>query len=74
MKGLIIVNWNYTSQEFNNLIYPEKDGELMEGMLRDGGYETLVVQNEENIREMARDYTDKLTEHVQRFHFHYSGK
>ena len=43
MKGLVIVNWNYNCQDLNNLVYPEKDGQLMERMLRDGGYETLVL-------------------------------
>ena len=73
MKGLIIVNWDYTSWDLNNLIYPQRDGDLMEKMLTDGGYQTLVVKNEEDIREKVMEYIDKQTEHVERFHFHYSG-
>ena len=74
MKGLVIVNWNYNCQDLNNLVYPEKDGKLMERMLRDGGYETLVLTNEENIRDKVREYINRQTEPIQRFHFHYSGK
>ena len=74
MKGLVIVNWNYNCQDLNNLLYPEKDGQLMERMLRDGGYDTLVLTNEENIRDKVREYIDRQTESVERFHLHYSGK
>ena len=74
MKGLVIVNWNYNCQDLNNLVYPEKDGKLMERMLRDGGYETLVLTNEDNIRDKVREYINRQTEPFQRFHFHYSGK
>ena len=74
MKGLVIVNWSYNSQDLNNLLYPEKDGELMVRMLRDGGYDTLVLTNEENIRDKVREYIDRQTEPVERFHLHYSGK
>ena len=73
MKGLIIVNWNYASKDLNNLIYPERDGDLMERMLTDGGYQTLVVRNEEDIREKVMEYIEKQTDRMERFHFHYSG-
>ena len=74
MSALVIVNWTYTCPDYNNLLYPEKDGELMQKMLGDGGYETIVIQNEENIREKVKEYIDRQTEHVERFHFHFSGK
>ena len=45
----------------------------MERMLRDGGYETLVLTNEENIRDKVREYINRQTEPIERFHFHYSG-
>ena len=73
MKGLVIVNWNYNCQDLNGLLYPQKDGQLMERMLRDGGYETLVLTNEENIRDKVREYINRQTEPIERFHFHYSG-
>ena len=70
----MIVNWSYNCQDLNNLLYPEKDGELMERMLRDGGYDTLVLTNEENIRDKVREYINRQTEPVERFHLHYSGE
>ena len=46
MEALIIVNWKYPSTEYNDLDNPEKDGKLMEKLLREGGYQNIkLLQN-----------------------------
>jgi hypothetical protein len=55
MRAVIIVNWKYSGEDYNDLEYPQKDGELMEKLLKEGGYENIVlVQNEEDIEKMSK--------------------
>ena len=75
MEGLIVVNWKYTSNDYNDLVYPEKDGELMEKLLKEGGYNNIVlIENEEDIKQVVKDFIAKQETPLERFHFHYSGK
>ena len=74
MEALISVNWKYSSTDHNDLVYPEKDGEVMEKLLKDGGYEkTVVVENQEDIRKVVQDFVRTHDRPQERFHFHYSG-
>ena len=74
MEGLIIVNWKYSSNDYNDLVYPEKDGELMEKLLNEGGYNNIVlIENEEDIKQVVKDFIEKQKTPLERFHFHYSG-
>eukprot|EP00092_Neocalanus_flemingeri_P007908 GFUD01008534.1.p1 GENE.GFUD01008534.1~~GFUD01008534.1.p1 ORF type:complete len:835 (+),score=179.70 GFUD01008534.1:45-2549(+) len=74
MEALIIVNWKYISKEHKDLANPEKDGELMEKLLKDGGYQNpVLVQNEEDMESVVKDFIEKQKEPLERFHFHYSG-
>ena len=74
MEGLVVVNWKYSSVEYTDLMYPEKDGELMKNLLVEGGYtNTLVIENEEDIRKIVKDLIQNQESPFERFHFHYSG-
>ena len=74
MEALIAVNWKYSSPDHSDLVYPETDGELMEKLLSDGGYENIVlVQNKEDIAEVVKEYARHHKKQLDRFHFHYSG-
>ena len=54
MESLVIVNWKYSSPDYGNLIYPEKDGCLMNSLLIDSGYHKVeVVENEPDIEARA---------------------
>jgi hypothetical protein len=77
MEALIIVNWKYPSSEYNDLDNPEKDGELMEKLLREGGYQHIkLLQNEEDIEKVVKDIieNEKQENSIDRFHFHFSGR
>ena len=77
MEALIIVNWKYPSTEYNDLDNPEKDGKLMEKLLREGGYQSIkLLQNEEEIEKAVKEFIENKKEEnsFERFHFHYSGK
>ena len=75
MEGLVVVNWKYSTAELNDLEYPEKDGELMKNLLVEGGYtDTVVVENEEDIAKIVKDFIENQQSPLERFHFHYSGK
>ena len=74
MEGLIFVNWKYSSNDYNDLVYPEKDGELMEKLLKEGGTNTVLVENEEDIQKVVKDFIAKQETPLERFHFHFSGK
>ena len=70
-----MVNWKYSSEEHEDLVYPEKDGELMKKLLMEGGYtDSVVVENEEDIENVVNKYIEKKQSPLERFHFHYSGK
>ena len=74
MEGLICVNWRYSSTDHNDLVYPERDGELMKKLLDDGGYENIVlVQNEGDIATVVKEFVRNHKKPLERFHFHYSG-
>jgi hypothetical protein len=74
MEGLVVVNWEYSSNDHNDLVYPEKDGELMEKLLKEGGYiNTVLIENEEDIEKVVKDFIEKQQTPLERFHFHYSG-
>ena len=74
MEALIVVNWKYSSNDHADLVYPEKDGELMETLLKEGGYQnTVLVQNEEDIKRVVKHFVEKQENPLERFHFHYSG-
>ena len=74
MEALIIVNWKYSSKDHDDLGTPEKDGQLMEKLLNEGGYNTTkLVQNEEDIQKVVKDFLKKQEKQLERFHFHYSG-
>ena len=74
MEALIVVNWKYSSNDHNDLVYPEKDGELMEELLKEGGYDnSAVIENEEDIAKVVKDFVGKQVKPMERFHFHYSG-
>ena len=75
MEGLVVVNWKYTSTDNNDLEYPERDGELMETLLTEGGYNnTVLCENEEDIEKVVKEFVEKQEMPLERFHFHYSGK
>ena len=77
MEAIIIVNWKYPSTEYNDLDNPEKDGKLMEKLLREGGYQNIkLLQNEEDIEKVVKDFieNEKQENLLARFHFHYSGR
>ena len=75
MRAVIIVNWKYSGEDYNDLEYPQKDGELMEKLLKEGGYENIVlVQNEEDIEKNVKNLIEKQERSLERFHFHFSGK
>ena len=75
MEGLVVVNWKYSALEYNDLEYPERDGELMEALLNEGGYNsTVVLENEEDIETVVKNFVENQDEPLERFHFHYSGK
>ena len=70
-----MVNWKYSSEEHEELVYPEKDGELMRKLLVEGGYtDTVVEENEEDIENVVNKYIENKQSPLERFHFHYSGK
>ena len=70
-----MVNWKYSSEEHEDLAYPEKDGELMRKLLVEGGYtDTVVEENEEDIENVVNKYIENKQSPLERFHFHYSGK
>ena len=69
-----MVNWKYSSEEHEDLVYPEKDGELMRKLLVEGGYtDTVVEENEEDIENVVNNYIENKQSPLERFHFHYSG-
>ena len=69
-----MVNWKYSSDEHEDLVYPEKDGELMRKLLVEGGYtDTVVEENEEDIENVVNKYIENKQSPLERFHFHYSG-
>ena len=75
MEGLICVNWRYSSPAHNDLVYPETDGELMEKLLDDGGYENIVLlENQEDFAAVVKELVSKHKRPLKRFHFHYSGR
>ena len=76
MCALVIVNWDYTGREFEELLYPEQDGEIMEKTLETAGYKHVkLVQNVKDIESFIKSYKEEnqLLE-MERFHFHFSGK
>ena len=76
MDSLVIVNWEYSTPDFDNLEFPERDGELVKKLLNDGGYQqTELLQNEEHIEDVVKRFVKKQNEEtsLERFHFHYSG-
>ena len=76
MLALVIVNWDYVGNQFDELMYPEQDGEVMEKTLDTAGYKHVrVVQNISDIESCVRRYkAENQLEEIERFHFHYSGK
>ena len=77
MEALIIVNWRYPSTEYNDLKNPEKDGKLMEKLLREGGYQSIMLlQNEEDIEKVVKDFieNEKQGNSLDRLQFNYSGR
>ena len=74
MEALVIVNWKYASSDYNELQYPENDGEIMKNLLREGGYKSVIVKkNVEDISKVVQEYLDDHDETLNTFHFHYSG-
>jgi hypothetical protein len=75
MLALIIVNWDYTGSQFDELLYPEQDGEVLEKTLETAGYTSVkVVQNISDIESCVRRFkTEHQLHEMERFHFHYSG-
>ena len=74
MESLVIVNWTYASPDYGNLIYPEKDGCLMNSLLTDSGYHKVeVVENVPDIEECVTKFISSHESSLERFHFHYSG-
>ena len=74
--ALVIVNWDYTSREFEELLYPEQDGETMEKTFETAGYKNIkVMQNISDIEScVARYKAEHQLLEMERFHFHFSGK
>ena len=75
MCSLIIVNWEYTTREFGELLYPEHDGEIMDKTLETAGYKNVqVMQNISDVKScLARYKAEHPLLEMERFHFHYSG-
>ena len=75
MHALVIVNWDYVGSHYEELLYPEQDGEVMEKTLVTAGYKDVkVVQNVSDIESCLRRYkVDNQLQEVERIHFHYSG-
>ena len=75
MNALVIVNWDYVGEAFEELMYPEHDGDLMEAMLGVAGYKNVkVVQNTKDINSCIQRYkVEHQLQELDRFHFHYSG-
>ena len=75
MLALIIVNWDYVGSQFDELLYPEQDGEVLEKTLETAGYASVkVVQNISDIESCVRRFkTEHQLQEMERFHFHYSG-
>ena len=76
MLALVIVNWDYVGNQFDELMYPEQDGEVMEKTLDTAGFKHVkVVQNISDIESCVRRYkAENQLEEIERFHFHYSGR
>ena len=76
MLALVIVNWDYMDSKFEELLYPEQDGEAMEKTLETAGYKHVkIVQNVGDIESCVRRYkTEHQLLEMERLHFHYSGK
>ena len=73
---MVIVNYEYSTAEYNDLDNPKKDGELVTKLLEDGGYQHItLLENEEDIENVIKELieTQEETKHLERFHFHYSG-
>ena len=75
MLALVIVNWNYDDNLYEELSYPEDDGEIMEKILKLYGYGSVhVVQNTNDIQNCVKKFTmEHRLKEVERVHFHYSG-
>lgn len=77
MEALVIVNWDYSTPEYNDLDNPKRDGELLTNLLKDGGYQQVaLLQNEVDIENVIKELIETQDENtpLERFHFHYSGK
>ena len=54
MVALIIFNWDYVGSQFDELLYPEQDGEVLEKTLETAGYASVkVVQNISDMRAVS---------------------
>ena len=75
MFGLVIVNWDYYSSNFIELLYPEQDGKDMEKTLEAAGYKhAKVAKNVKDIEGCVNDFLEQYQLiDMERFHLHYSG-
>ena len=49
MGAVIIANWKYCAGGYDDLVDPQKDGEMMKKLLEEGGYQYIeLFHNEED--------------------------
>ena len=74
--ALMIVNWEY--EGFENLVFPESDGEMMQDMLIKSEFDlnrVKVVKNCQNVlNEIDQFIEENDDQALEAFHFHYSGR
>ena len=74
MGAVIIANWKYCAGGYDDLVDPHKDGEMMQKLLEEGGYQNIEqFHNEEDIESIVKNAIEKQEAPLNRFHFHYSG-
>ena len=73
--ALVIVNWEY--EGFENLQYPESDGEMMKEMLERSQFDKdmlkVVTNCEDILNEIDKFIEAQNDKELEMFHFHYSG-